>query len=160
MGASEQQWCCRSAGMNICESRVRALHCNRDKGIVSLRHSIDPNGHQQEHRPLPHPSTPSRRLQTNQTNRASSTHFLISRAHHHPKSEPSSLSKIRRLTLQYSTPACIRARPAALQNSMLNLPKFETCGTLFRHLIICLALPFGRPVLAVAMSTFLQDKLS
>lgn len=33
---------------------------------------------------------------------------------------------------------------AALQNSMPNLPEFETCGTLSQHLFVCLALAFDR----------------
>ena len=40
MGESEQRWFCHSAGMNVCKSVAEAVHCNRDNGIVSLRHSI------------------------------------------------------------------------------------------------------------------------
>ena len=42
MGAFEQQWFCRSVGMNVCGSAAEVLHCNTDNGIVSLRSSIDP----------------------------------------------------------------------------------------------------------------------
>ena len=61
MGVFEQQWFCRSAGMNVCESEAETLHCNTDNRIVSLRPSIDRIVITTKSRPTPttHLSNPS-----------------------------------------------------------------------------------------------------
>ena len=112
MGEFEQQWFYRSVGINVCESGVEALHCNRDNGIVSLRPSIDTIVITTKSPPSPttHLSNPSApnligRSETDmpsprETNTLPAAQPLIFFDPTDTKSETSSPSKIYRLSSQ------------------------------------------------------------